>query len=328
MASLEEIEKAKGRGIDWLLAQRNPDGSFGPRQEGMFYYRLPWTLAVAGRNREASMLCQWIRTNMFTEKGDFDGKFGRDLYKENYYTYPNANIIYGAHILRQFDLSVRGMQFLLTLQDKKSGGFFDGMTDKGPGGEQNIWATAQVGITCLVTGDLEAARGVASYLEMMYEAQPDVGKKLYLAYSADEGLIRNFPEESAAAYLIDVSKPMQLYFMPGIASAFLCRLYMATGEERYLELAVKYTEFAMRCEHLYSAPQVCKVGWGSALLYQVTREHRFYALTQTVADYFIEHQFPEGYWTNIPPYTALEHIIEVTAEFVVHLDTILCALTT
>ena len=134
MASLEEMDKAKGRGIDWLLAQRNPDGSFGPRQEGMFYYRLPWTLAVAGRNREASMLCQWIRTNMFTEKGDFDGKFGRDLYKENYYTYPNANIIYGAHILRQFDLSVRGMQFLLTLQDKKSGGFFDGMTDKGPGG--------------------------------------------------------------------------------------------------------------------------------------------------------------------------------------------------
>jgi hypothetical protein len=163
---------------------------------------------------------------------------------------------------------------------------------------------------------------------MMYETQPEIEDKLYLVYTPEKGLVKEFPEESVKGYLIDAREPAQMYFMPGIASAFLCRLYMATGEQGHLDLAVKYTEFAMRCEHLFSAPQVCKVGWGSALLYQLTREQRFYELTQKVADYFIEHQFPEGYWINIPPYDTMEHIIEVTAEFVVHLDTILCALTT
>jgi len=328
VAILEDILEARTRGLDWLLKMRNPDGSIGPYEKGLFYYRVPWAFAVTGRDREASMLLQWIRENMFTEEGDFAGKYSRGDWVRYYYSYPNANIIYGAHILRQFDLSYKGMRFLLTLQDRESGGFFDEMSEDGPCGEEDIWCSSQAGLTCLVTGHVKEAELVASFLEMIYESQPDIAHRLYHVYSPGKGLVTEFPEEKAKAYYVDAEKPKQWYFMPGIASAFLCRMYMATGKSRYLELAEKYMEFAMRCKYLFSAPQVCKVGWGAALLYQVTRDHRYYDLAARVADYFIEHQYPEGYWINVAPYRELPHIIEITAEFVVHLDTILCALTT
>ncbi len=328
MASLEKILEARRKGLNWLLKMRNPDGSIGPYERGLFYYRVPWAFAVTGRDREASMLLQWIRDNMFAENGDFTGKYSRGEWTTYYYTYPNANIIYGAQILRQFDISYKGMRFLLTLQDKESGGFYDEMSKEGPRGEEDIWCTSQAGLTCLITGYLKEAERVASFLEMMYEEQPDIERKLYFVYKEGEGVITEFPKEKAKAYCVDVDKPEQWYFMPGIASAFLCRIYMATGRSRYLELAEKYIEFATRCKHLFSAPQVCKVGWGAALLYQITRDYRYYDLAMKVADYFIEHQYPEGYWINVAPYRELQHIIEITAEFVVHLDTILCALTT
>lgn len=327
MVNFEQIEEARRKGTDWILRQRNPDGSIGPFEKGIFYYRVPWALAVTGHDREASMMLEWIRNNMFTEDGDFAGKYSRDDYV-NYYSYPNANIIYGAHMLRQFDLSYKGMKFLLTLQDKKSGGFFNRKDDMGPSGEEDLWCTSQAGLTCLITGRMKEAMKVASFVETIYKLQPDIKQKFYFVYSPSKGLVTDFPEEKTTSYCLEANKPKQWYFELGIASAFLCRMYMARGESSYLDLAKKYIESAMRCTHLFSVPQVCKVGWGAALLYQITKDVMFYDLAMKVAEYFIDHQYPEGYWMNIAPYRTFPDVIEVTAEFTVHLDTILNAVST
>lgn len=327
MVNMEQILEARRKGIDWVLRQRNPDGSIGPYEEGIFYYRVPWALAVTGHTREASMLLEWIRDNMFTSDGDFAGKYSRNDWI-NYYSYPNANIIYGAHILRQFDISYKGMKFLLTLQDKESGGFFNRKDETVASGEEDLWCTSQAGLTCLVTGHLKEAMKVASFVETIYKLQPDINRRLYFVYSPSKGLLTDFPEERARAYCVEADKPKQWYFEPGIAAAFLCKMYLATGESSHLDLAESYIEFAMRCTQLFSTPQVCKVGWGAALLYQITKKTQYYDLAMKVAEYFVEHQYPEGYWLNIAPYRTLPNVIEITSEFVVHLDTILSAIST
>jgi hypothetical protein len=328
LANAQQIMAARRKGLEWLLAHLNPDGSIGPYEKGIAcYYRAPWTFAVTGRGREASRLLEWIRINMFSPEGDFAGAYTREDY-DSFYVYPNANIIYGAQMLRQFDISYRGMEFLLGFQDGESGGFFTRREEIGPSGREDVWYSSQAGLTCLLTGRLREARKTGVFLRKVYDMQPDIENRLYNVYSPEIGLVTEFAEDEAKAHVVEASEPMQYFFQPGIAAAFLSRLYMATDEMGYLDLARKYMAFAAGCQHLFSAPQVCKVGWGAALLYQITKDADYFDLAMKVADYFIEEQHPEGYWLNIAPYRALPNILEITEEFVVHLDTIQNALAT
>ncbi len=328
MSKAELFLVAREKGLNWLLKQRHPNGAIGPYEKGIgCYYRAPWTFAVTGRGREASMVLNWIRRNMFSTDGDFAGSYPRTDY-DSYYLYPNANIIFGAQIMRQFDLSTRGMRFLLRMQDRDSGGFYNRRDQTGPSGKQDLWYNSQVGLTCIVTGHIDEAKKVASFAKKVYELQPEIEDRLYNVYSPSDGLVTEFPEDEAKSHVVEASEPRQYYFQPGIAAAFLSRMHMATSEPTYLELARKYIEFAMRCEHLYSAPQCCKVGWGAALLYQITKETRYYDLAMNVAEYLLDHQHPEGYWLNVEPHTAYKNVVEITEEFVVHLDTILSAIVT
>ena len=100
---IARYEEVKRRGVDFILEHENPDGSFGPVENGFFFYRLPWTFLVAGETRAALGICRWVRENMLTEDGDFD----RGLRKmTDAYAYRNGTFIYGAHMARQYDLSV------------------------------------------------------------------------------------------------------------------------------------------------------------------------------------------------------------------------------
>ena len=53
---VERYENARRRGVEWLLAHANPDGSFGPVDQPISYYRLPWALAVSGETAAAGAL--------------------------------------------------------------------------------------------------------------------------------------------------------------------------------------------------------------------------------------------------------------------------------
>ncbi|KON30807.1 hypothetical protein AC482_02885 [miscellaneous Crenarchaeota group-15 archaeon DG-45] len=310
--------EARERGVRWLLSQLNVDCSISPYDHAIgSFYRLPWAFAVTGHSWEGAMLLEWFRRNMFNEEGDFAGKYSRED-ADGMYPYPNSNLIYGAHLLRQFDISQKGMRFLLTLQDKEAGGFYSRKDNLGPTGEQDIWVSSQAGLTCLLTGRLEAAIRVGVFLEMMWNLQPDVEGKLYHVYSKKEGLIRE-PRKC-----VDAGAPAQLYFQPGIAAAFLSRLYMARPERKYLDLAKGYIEFAMRCsDDKLSRPQVRKTGWGAGLVYQITKDTRYRLYAMRVLDYILDAQYPEGHWVNlIASSTRPERhqSIETSAEAIVHLD--------
>ena len=61
---IARYEEVKRSGVDYILEHENPDGSFGPVENGFFFYRLPWTFLVAGETRAALGICRWVRENM------------------------------------------------------------------------------------------------------------------------------------------------------------------------------------------------------------------------------------------------------------------------
>ena len=120
---------------------------------------------------------------------------------------------------------------------------------------------------------------------------------------------------------------MQRWTVGGIASAFLCRLHMADPNTNYIDLAHRYMRFSMEStEGQFQFGQVCKSGWGSSLLYQVTGEDRYRAWTHRRGDWFADGQADDGTWRQYQRGERESVQIHLVAEFVMHLDTIISGL--
>lgn len=317
--------EARRRGTDWLLNQLNDDGSIGPVEKGFTYYRLPWAFTVAGETRHAVRLCDWVRQHQFSPEGDFVGVSPRVVES---YAYDSATFIFGAQMARQFDLAYRGYARLLKHVDHHSGGFRHQIDGTGIPADENIPTVAQAGKTALMMGDLATAERVGEWFQRLWDAQPELPHRLYYVFSADtQSLVTDFPAERKTQYVVEAQEPRQRFTCGGIAAAFLCRLFMASPKPEYLQLARDYQAFAMNStERQFEVPQVCKTGWGSALLYQLTREDRYREWTIRVGDYYLATQHPDGHWENREPYNTAAYNITTTAEFVVHLDTLISTL--
>jgi len=329
--------QAMDRGIDWLLQRINSDGSVNPVNEGIgCYCKLPYALASRGELGAACDVLSWVRKNNFTPKGDFDGPIKRDPVLTGLWSYPNAWLVCGAHKAGQFDLSHRGVDFLLTMQDPKSGGFYAMRRDMDkedivwkPGGRysvhaavqdnatQQLMCTAMAGLACLYTGRLRQARAAGDFLLRLWDLQPDPVHKVYYMYKNDVGLLTRFKDEHAQAYVIDSSREKQYYFQLGIAAAFLSSLFLATGNQDYLTGGSRYLDFVFGCEKdKFSTPQSGKLGWGAAYLARITGKNEYRQVAETIRDYLIDLQSEEGCW--LPPETGPVGVatIDVTSEFV------------
>ena len=205
-AAVERLTATKRRGAEWLLARVGPAGEVGPRDEGFRFYRLPWTLAVSGHSQTAAAVCGWIREHMLTPEGDFD-RGHRRLYDA--YAYRNATLVYGAHMARQFDLSSRGLAFILEMQDQASGGFAN---DRAPDGTlsdvMDLPYTCGCGLACLALGRLDAARKVYRFLERVWNAQADLPERLYYSFSRSrQTVITEYDPRDAFWHIVESQQP-------------------------------------------------------------------------------------------------------------------------
>ncbi|MDQ6669768.1 MAG: hypothetical protein M3069_03295 [Chloroflexota bacterium] len=295
---------ARTRAVRFLLAQSNSDGSIGPVQERVFYYRVPWALALAGETSAAMAVLAWIARHVLTSDGELDGgpseQHGR---RRTANTYAEANLAYGAYLLGRFDIAQRTMHFALCGQDAESGGVFMDAGRGGPNDHQLLYLTAQLGMSAALTGWTASAVSAGKWLRRVWETQPDLPARLYTIWSPSEGLVTSVPDGADAKHYIDESQQTRQYhYNGGIAAAFLCRLYFQTDDTAWLALAREYQQFSMQSTPTqFETKQVCKSAWGA-----------------------------DGSWTNTPylsPNPTLADRIELTAEFAVHLDTIIGALT-
>lgn len=320
---VDAYREACCRGTSWLLARVNPDGSIGPVEDRLFYYRVPWTFVLVGEIVAASRVLDWIYQHMFTPIGAFEGVSPQGGFERRYGSYPIACLLVGANMLQRLDIVYPGTQNLLTWQDPALGGFYNDRQDLTPSGEQELFPTAQGGMTLLLTGQIEAAKRAGEWMERLWDLQPDRAHKLYHVFCPAKGLVRDYAPDQEALYVTKKNQPWQHHYNGGIAAAFLTQLYMATREKRWLDLAQTYQAFSITTDACqFQSKQVCKSGWGAGLLYVVTREERYRDWAVRLGDWFLEHQFQDGHWENTKywnPNPSLADNIEITTEFVMHL---------
>ncbi|MBM3476792.1 MAG: terpene cyclase/mutase family protein [Armatimonadetes bacterium] len=319
--NITAYRQAAVKAVRWLLSHQNEDGSINPVDQGIAaYYKVPYAFSLAGRTPEAVRLLTWVRENAFTEEGDYSGRYPRVGAHQVYYHYANSWLICGAQRLGQFDLSMRGVDFLLSMQHPESGGFLTRGPESALSGEQDLMSTCMAGMACLYTGRTEEAARVGDHLGRIWEKQPTASKRLYFTMHQGEQLITNFPEDDAVLRVVDATKPAQHYVIPGLATAFLVRLWYATGERKYLQTAHEYAEFGDLCgEDRYTTLPSGWFGWGAALLYQATGNANYQRIASTVADFLVENQLETGTWGD-PEIVAPEDmhiIVDSTAELAI-----------
>lgn len=325
---------ARDRGVRWLLARLNPDGSIGDPTTGFSYYRAPWTFTVVGETEAATAISAWIRRNLVTPDGRIDGPY---RVFDEWSTYRDATLVVGAQAALQYDLSFGVWSGILAVRDPASGIF---ATDRLPGGgftagfgtSDALDVTgggAGVGFAALAVGDLATARGIAAFLERLWDAQPAPLERQYVAWSRTRQapITEADPDFNAETMLVDNRlDASQYWFWGGICAAFLSRLYLADPRAAYLDLARRYQAFSMSAtDAQFTYPAVCKSSWGSSLLWQLTGETQYRDWAIRMGDWYLAGQEAAGWWHPLVESNEGD-AIEVTLEFVMHLDTLIGAL--
>ena len=298
MGSNDRFRAARDRGCACLLRELRSDGSFGDENKGIAdYYKVPSALQVCGQTHAANHMCNWVRKNGMTPEGDFGP---RPPEAHGYfYTYYNSWVVLGAHRLGQYDLSQRGMDFLMGFHDPESGGFYSSPTERSPETLQDLWVVSGCGQAAVATGRIDVGRCVGRWMKEVFRQQPNFPEQLYSVFSRAKGLHTDPDPDDDIRYVSTYNATRDQYFFhPGIAGGFLCRLYQATGETEWLDLAVEYMRFAEGAgDYLFRLYRSGKVGWAAAVLFTLTGEEKYRAMAVRVGDMLVETQNQDGSWT-------------------------------
>jgi hypothetical protein len=320
-AKKSDFRTARDKGCQYLLTKQHSDGSFGNPQRGVkAYFKVLMAFHACGYNREAHQLCQWIRSCGMTPDGDFSPR--PQGQREYDYIYPNSWIVIGAHQLGAFDISQRGMDFLMGFRDSQSGGFYSSPTEREASTKQDLIYVGFAGLAALYMGRIEIARGVGSWMNNLLTAQPEFPQALYTVYSREQGLCTQYDPKEASRHFLSctASTGDQFFFQVGVAGGFLAELYLATGEKEWLELAKQFMQCALVAnDHLFSTVRAGKVGWAASILHSLTGERQYKDMAIRVGNFLVSCQAKQGYWASGPGKAGSN---DITAEMVLWLDAI------
>lgn len=325
-------ERTRRRGVEFLLGRVGDDGAVSRGFPRVTFYRVPWALAVAGETAAAQRALGWIERHGLGAEGDLHGGVTWTAAANRAFnTYPETCLAYGAWLLRRFDLARRLMGWAGRFQDPETGGVWMDRERVGPDGPQLLFLTAQFGMSAVIVGDLARARKAGEWLARLWDAQPELPARLYTVWTRAGGLAMRWgPDEEPRHYVNESQEIRQFHYNGGIAAACLAHLAMATGEERWLDLARAFQRFSIESTPgQFQVKQVCKSAWGSGLITLAGGDEGYVDWLLRMGDWFTAEQEADGRWSNsryLDPNPPIEHQIEATAEFVVHLDTIIAAL--
>jgi hypothetical protein len=328
-------EETRANGARFLLANIGRDGEVADSQRPrVSYYRLPWALQLCGETATAFRVLDWIERNRIGDDGrcapgvPWDAAANRTVN-----TYAETCLAYGATLLRRFDLARRLMDYAGRWQDPETGGVFMNRDETGADGRQLVFLTAQFGMSAVITGRMAEAINVGEWFARLWQAQPALDDRLYTIWTRAGGLATEAPPgENARHYVNEKHEIRQYHYNGGIAAAFLAHLFMATGEWRWLDLARGYQRFSMESTPAqFEVKQICKSAWGAGLIALASGDASYGPWLVKMGDWFTAGQEEDGRWRNsvyLDPTPPLAHMIEATAEFVVHVDTVIAALAT
>ena len=179
------------------------------------YYRLPWALALIGRRGEAALVLSWIERNALTHDGDLRPGPPRAGFERRWSSYPLANLATGAWHLERYDLARRITRRLHAFQHPETGGAYAGHPDHRQDQRQDLFPTAQLGMTGLTTGDRALADGAFRWFKLLYESQPELPGRLYTAMEGSDLMSAPAGDPELEWQVItDFSRPRQAFYKP------------------------------------------------------------------------------------------------------------------
>jgi len=287
---LQRFEKyldAALRAVDYVVGKQRADGGYAGEDYPVdCYHKIPYSLGIAGRLREAHRLLDWIKEHDLRPDGGL-----RHYQMPSGQQYADTWICIGAHRLGRFDVTYPLSRFIMTFQ-APCGGF-------PAAGRNDPWVrsltTAWAGQTALYAGHLDHARQAATCLMKMIDDQPDEGR-FYFHMTRDGQLVT--PEISQRAPHVDTMQRAQVYWEVSIAMIFLLKIYEATGEDLYMQYAQRLWQFKLRCQDDSSAHgNSGKDGYASALYYALTGDVRGKEEALKFCDFLLETQLGNGAWS-------------------------------
>jgi hypothetical protein len=330
---LERLRTARGKGVQWLLNHIDDDGRAVGADVRNTYYRLPWTLSLAGEPGVAARVLSWIEREALDATGDLRPGPAQEPNIHRWASYPLAIIALGAWRLERYATAQRILDTLERFQDPATGGAYTERPEVRASARQDLFPTAQLGMTALATGRMEVAHAAFRWVTALYDAQPDLPQRLYTGW--DEGGLITVAETPSEAFelITDLTKPRQCFFNPGIAAAFCGRYCAATGDDEARELGralLRLSADGTPAQFDFSeSRQICKFGWGAAAMLEVDPEGGHRRHVERMAHWFCASQEPDGHWVNSPflePDPSPMSRLVTTSEFVLHVCTILAAL--
>src|SRR5438067_7182319 len=158
----------------------------------------------------------------------------------------------------------------------------------GPSGRVELGASALGGWASLEQGDDESAARAAALCRRLAWEQPDDAPGLMLSWDGER------PTEPLAR----ANAPGQPYGDVGAAVAFLARCFEEGGDVDDLDAAIELHDLAIAMGEGVWQPSNALVGWGGALLFEITGEDAFLATAERMADVLSEAQSPGGSWAD------------------------------
>ncbi len=296
---VNSYRQAMIRATKWLFSQQDNTGRIQPVEHGIAtYHKVPLAYALMGQIDRAAALVSWIQENGLDDEGDFTGHYPRPPLLERFYPWANSWLICGAHRLGYFGLSVPAMDFLLTLQHPRTGGFLSAGPEAGLRDRQDGLSTAAAGLACLYGGQIRAAEAAGQFLLWLWNNQPGgAAAQLYFVVEETDQIITDFEDEVAPYFAVNVSHRGQWYHVPALAGGFLTLLYEATNEQSYLDAAHQYLQFAESCaSDRYSSETSAFLGWAAAIAFKLTNNANYERIAEQVGANLLTQQLQNGSW--------------------------------
>src|SRR4051812_27379715 len=292
------LETARAGGVEWIVSRTGADGEPPAAELANAYYRVPWSLAQAGYAREAASVMSWMEREAL-EDGDLKEGAPQTPWTSENASYPLAVMATGAWHLERYDTANAIMETLRAYQHPVTGGSFVERPEHRATGRQEVLCTAQLGMAALLTGRFDVADGAFHWFRTLWEAQPELPRKLYLAWD-DGGLITEFEDAVAFGRVLDFQAPRQSFFNPGIAAAFLGRYAMATGTSQAAEIArelLRLSEAGTELQYDWAdTVHVGKVAWGSSVVLEVAPDVVLARQIARMAQWLRDCQLSNGGW--------------------------------
>lgn len=301
---LEQYRQAGLRAAEFTMGFQQPDGGYiwdGYPPDA--FHKQPYSWGIAGYSQEAQRLLDWVRRERLQADGQLREYHG-DMYK-------HAWLFQGAQRLGRFDIAYPMLEFVRSAQ-APCGGF----PHMAGADSCRALSTCQVGIAMLYIGALDVAEATARWTIRLLD-QPD-GERFYFCTSLEGELLAD------PALTIDLQSRQQVYWEIGLPLMLMCRMHMATGEEKYLQHAHAFFDWHLRCaEDRFTFTGSGKSGLGAALLYLLSGRQEARAAAYEFADQLLETQADDGVWhsPNWPEGQVL-YLIDAGAEFNVWLQEI------